>query len=263
VPAHAARSFRPVLMAAVAVGVIGASFAGIAVARSSSDEGETRLNATAPLDAPADPTYGTDLAADPLPPTSSGTPGPSVTPSATSTPSTSTPSAGSSTSARPAKTTTKRPTTTRSPRKTTAPAPTRTTKAPTSGGDSSTVSEVIRLVNVERKAAGCGSLTGETRLHRAAQKHTDRQAAQDTMSHQLDGEAPMGDRVTAEGYRWGGVAENVAAGYRTAADVMDGWMNSPGHKANILNCGYKNIGVGVAKSAKGTLYWTQNFASPL
>ncbi|WP_250007902.1 CAP domain-containing protein [Actinoplanes sp. M2I2] len=122
---------------------------------------------------------------------------------------------------------------------------------------------MIRLVNAERKAAGCSSLAGESRLHRAARKHSERQAAQDTMSHQLPGEASMGDRVAAEGYRWGGVAENVAAGYRTPADVMDGWMNSPGHKANILNCGYKHIGVGLAKSGKGTQYWTQNFASPL
>jgi uncharacterized protein YkwD len=125
------------------------------------------------------------------------------------------------------------------------------------------VAEVIKLVNVERKKAGCGSLAGESRLHKAAQKHSDLQAEQNSMSHQLPGEASMGDRVTAQGYRWGGVAENVAAGYGTPAAVMDGWMNSSGHKANILNCGYKHIGVGVKKSGKGTLYWTQNFASPL
>jgi uncharacterized protein YkwD len=125
------------------------------------------------------------------------------------------------------------------------------------------VAEVIKLVNVERKKAGCGSLAGESRLHKAAQKHSDLQAQQNSMSHQLPGEPSMGDRVTAQGYRWGGVAENVAAGYGTPAAVMDGWMNSSGHKANILNCGYKHIGVGVTKSSKGTLYWTQNFASPL
>ncbi|GAA4944533.1 hypothetical protein GCM10025331_34660 [Actinoplanes utahensis] len=121
---------------------------------------------------------------------------------------------------------------------------------------------MIRLVNVERQKAGCSGLSSESRLEAAAQKHSDLQAAQNNMSHQLPGEASMGDRVTAEGYRWRGVAENVAAGYTSAASVMDGWMNSPGHKANILNCGYTEIGVGLAKSSSGTLYWTQNFATP-
>ncbi|MBL7253466.1 CAP domain-containing protein [Paractinoplanes lichenicola] len=262
-PAHAARRFRPALVAAVAVGVIGVSYAGIAVARSSSDEaggkGEARVNATAPLDATTEATTPVEELAAEVP-TSSPTASPSPTAA------TPTPSAKPTTTARPSTTATKRPTKSPTKRKTTAPAPTktRTTQPPAPGGGSSdTVSEVIRLVNVERKAAGCGNLTGESRLHRAAQKHSDRQAAQDSMSHQLPGEASMGDRVTAEGYRWGGVAENVAAGYGSPAAVMDGWMNSPGHKANILNCGYKNIGVGVAKSGKGTLYWTQNFASPL
>jgi uncharacterized protein YkwD len=230
------------------------------VARSASDRGEARLTAAAPLDAPA-PEASLDLedlAAAPTPPASSGTPSPS--PSLTPTPSASaSASAKPRASAEPTRTATKRPT-----RKPTTKAPAPTTGPPSSGGGSSdTVTEVIRLVNVERKAAGCGSLTGDSRLHRSAQKHSQLQADRDEMSHKLDGEAEMGDRVTAEGYRWGGVAENVAAGYRTPASVMDGWMNSPGHKANILNCGYQNIGVGVAKSGKGTLYWTQNFASPL
>ena len=118
---------------------------------------------------------------------------------------------------------------------------------------------------VDQSSGGGSGLNGggTAHLHKAAQKHSDLQAEKNSMSHQLPGEASMGDRVTAQGYRWGGVAENVAAGYGTPAAVMDGWMNSSGHKANILNCGYKHIGVGVKKSAKGTLYWTQNFASPL
>lgn len=255
-PAHAARSFRPVLVAAVAVGVIGVSFAGIAAARSSSDDGAARASVDAPLDATPDaPEEESSFAAEPLTPTSSA----AVTPSAGKPVASPSATVKPSATARPTRTVTKRPTRTKSPTKTKAPVSDETTNPPSDD----TVSEVIRLVNVERKEAGCGSLTGESRLHRAAQKHSDRQADQDTMSHQLPGEASMGDRVTAEGYRWSGVAENVAAGYRTPAAVMDGWMNSSGHKANILNCGYKNIGVGVTKSGDGTLYWTQNFASPL
>ncbi|MCO8273871.1 CAP domain-containing protein [Actinoplanes sp. TRM 88003] len=257
-PAHAAASrFRPLLLAAVAVGVIGASYAGVAVAQSTSDKGksETPVAATAPAATETGPDEELVAAS----PTSSGTPSPSPT-SATPTPS---PTAKKSTSARPTSTATKRPTKSPTRTKTTTRPPAQSTEAPSGGGSSDTVTEVIRLVNVERKAAGCGSLAGESRLHRAAQKHSELQADKDTMSHQLPGEASMGDRVAAEGYKWGGVAENVAAGYRTPADVMDGWMNSPGHKANILNCGYKHIGVGLAKSSKGTQYWTQNFASPL
>jgi uncharacterized protein YkwD len=147
------------------------------------------------------------------------------------------------------------------------PSPSRTTQAPSTGGgdssgSSSTITAVITLVNQERAKAGCSGLTSESRLEAAAQKHSELQADRNEMSHQLAGEASMGDRVTAEGYRWRSVAENVAAGYPDAASVMDGWMNSPGHKANILNCGYQEIGVGLAKSSSGTPYWTQNFASP-
>jgi uncharacterized protein YkwD len=124
------------------------------------------------------------------------------------------------------------------------------------------ITEVTRLTNIEREKAGCPALNVDLRLQAAAQKHSDLQAAQDTMSHRLPGEADMGDRITAEGYRWSGIAENVAARYASAASVVSGWMGSAGHKANILNCGYKDIGVGLAKASGGTLYWTQNFGSP-
>ena len=255
-PTPASRRVRHVLTAALAVGVIGVGYAGIASARSSSDEADSRLTAAAPRDAVP------ESVPDPEP----SLPVPSATTS--SAPRRPSPKASASASARPTRTAakptrkpaSKRPTKapTKAPKP---PAPDRTTSAPSSGG-SATVREIIRLVNAERKDAGCGTLAGETRLHRAAQKHSERQAKQNTMSHELPGEAAMGDRVTAEGYRWGGVAENVAAGYRTPAAVMTGWMNSAGHKANILNCGYEHIGVGLAKSGDGTPYWTQNFASP-
>ncbi|GAB2608009.1 hypothetical protein Aab01nite_61630 [Paractinoplanes abujensis] len=260
-PAHARRRRIPyVLTAAAVAGVIGLGYAGIAAARSSSDDKDAQLTAAAPRDvAPA-------ATEESLPvPSSSVSPSPTLTTSPTPAASPSARPTGSATTpaTKPATTrpTTKRPT--KKPTKTTQPPAPGNTGGGSSGGDSGTVSEVIRLVNAERKEAGCGSLAGESRLHRAAQKHSDRQADQNNMSHQLPGEASMGDRVTAEGYRWGGVAENVAAGYRTPDAVMEGWMNSAGHKANILNCGYKHIGVGVAKSGDGTLYWTQNFASPL
>jgi uncharacterized protein YkwD len=72
----------------------------------------------------------------------------------------------------------------------------------------------------------------------------------------------MATGVTNAGYRWSAVAENIAMGYPDPAAVMTGWMNSPGHRTNILNCQYRQLGVGVAASAKGARYWTQDFGTP-
>jgi uncharacterized protein YkwD len=56
---------------------------------------------------------------------------------------------------------------------------------------------------------------------------------------------------------------DIAEGQRTPADVMTTWMNSSGHRANILDCGFRNIGVGLAYDSKHTPYWTQDFGTPL
>ncbi len=64
------------------------------------------------------------------------------------------------------------------------------------------------------------------------------------------------------GLRFSAAGENIAYGQRTAAEVMQTWMNSAGHRANILSQAYTNIGIGVAKAANGTLYWTQMFMNP-
>ena len=63
------------------------------------------------------------------------------------------------------------------------------------------------------------------------------------------------------GYRWSIAGENIAKGQATPADVMRGWMKSPGHAANVLNCGFRNIGIGVAADTDGSLLWTQDFAT--
>jgi uncharacterized protein YkwD len=75
-----------------------------------------------------------------------------------------------------------------------------------------------------------------------------------------DGRSPF-DRMRAAGYRGGLMGENIAAGQPTPAAVMDAWMHSPGHRANILNCGYKVIGIGVFTLAGSPyrIYWTQDF----
>ena len=64
-----------------------------------------------------------------------------------------------------------------------------------------------------------------------------------------------------EGYRWRALAENIAAGQRTVADVMAGWIASPGHYANLVNPAYRHVGLGHASSDAGAYgdYWVQDF----
>jgi uncharacterized protein YkwD len=61
------------------------------------------------------------------------------------------------------------------------------------------------------------------------------------------------------GLRFSAAGENIAYGQRTPAEVMNDWMNSPGHRSNIMNPTYTEIGVGLAKNSSGVCYWTQQF----
>ena len=76
----------------------------------------------------------------------------------------------------------------------------------------------------------------------------------------LDGNSPF-DRLRNNGISYRTAAENIAYGQKTAKAVMDAWMNSSGHRANILNANVKEIGVGAATSSGGTIYWTQMFVA--
>ena len=117
---------------------------------------------------------------------------------------------------------------------------------------------MVELVNAERAKVGCSPLTVNAKLTKAAQAHSEDMAAHANMSHTgSDGSAP-GDRITRAGYDWSAYGENVAYGYATPEAVMAGWMSSPGHKANILDCGFKEIGVGLAQPND---YWTQDFGA--
>lgn len=134
-------------------------------------------------------------------------------------------------------------------------APSRTPNPPS--GDAAEQS-VRALVDAERGKAGCTALRWDDRLARAADKHSADMANQDYFSHtSQDGRSPS-DRVKAEGYN-SGAGENIAAGQETPESVMKTWMNSPGHRANILNCDYKSLGVGLHRGGSYRFYWTQNF----
>jgi uncharacterized protein YkwD len=137
------------------------------------------------------------------------------------------------------------------------PTQTRTT-APAATGP---INEVLRLVNVERAKAGCNALTIDSRLAAAANAHSADMAANNYFSHTGRNGSQVSDRVEAAGYRWRAVAENIAKGQPTPAAVMQAWMNSSGHRANILNCRYRNIGIGLAYAGRSPV-WTQNFATP-
>jgi len=122
-------------------------------------------------------------------------------------------------------------------------------------------SEVIDLVNVERAAAGLAPLSYDADLADAARGHSEDMGWQDYFSHtSLDGRT-AGDRIEDAGYTWNAYGENIAAGQPTPEDVIDGWMSSPGHRANILEPNFCDIGVGYAYVAASTYrhYWTQDF----
>ncbi|AEY87604.1 putative RNA polymerase ECF-subfamily sigma factor [Streptomyces hygroscopicus subsp. jinggangensis 5008] len=125
-----------------------------------------------------------------------------------------------------------------------------------------TVAQVVALVNKERAAAGCGPVTEDPQLDKAAQGHSDDMAARGFFDHTDPDGAGPGERITAAGYRWSTYGENIAKGQRTPQAVMDSWMNSPGHRANILNCAFKDIGVGVHDGSGGP-WWTQAFGARL
>ncbi|MBZ5537299.1 MAG: CAP domain-containing protein [Acidobacteriia bacterium] len=128
---------------------------------------------------------------------------------------------------------------------------------------------VIELVNKERtKIKGCRPLRMEPSLNSAALEHSRDMARFHSVSHTgTDGSRP-GDRMTRAGYNWSEAAENVAAGFTSPESVVNGWMKSPGHRANILNCRFHDTGVGhdylaiEAESGDYAHYWTMVFGIP-
>jgi len=115
--------------------------------------------------------------------------------------------------------------------------------------------EVITIVNQERAKAGLSPLTEDTSLSAGALLRS--QEIVTKFAH----ERPNGE----QGYElafdagYNTVGENIAYGYDSAASVMEAWMNSPGHRENIMNSGFTHIGVGCFRGSNGQLYWTQLF----
>ncbi|MGM1059547.1 CAP domain-containing protein [Saccharothrix sp. Mg75] len=119
--------------------------------------------------------------------------------------------------------------------------------------------QVLSLTNGERAAVGCPALTANAQLGAAAKRHNDEMARTGNFSHTgVDGSTPA-QRVTEAGYTYRTTAENIAMGQGTAEEVVGSWMASEGHRANILNCELRDLGVAFTTDAGGRTYWTQEF----
>ena len=120
--------------------------------------------------------------------------------------------------------------------------------------------QVVRLVNQERAAAGLGSLSSDSQLTAVAQRKAEDMAKNGYFSHTSPTYGSAFVMLKAAGISYRTAGENIAKGQKTAETVMNGWMNSSGHRANILSSGYTRIGVGYAVDGSGTPYWVQIFA---
>lgn len=134
--------------------------------------------------------------------------------------------------------------------------------------------ELLRLVNAQRAAgASCGTrgsfppvpaLAWDGRLSQAAYDHSLDMATANYFSHTgRDGRSPS-QRVAATGYTAQAVGENIAAGYGSMAAVVDGWMGSEGHCANLMSASYSQMGLACARGSASQygIYWTQVLARP-
>ncbi|MEU4741950.1 CAP domain-containing protein [Actinosynnema sp. NPDC023658] len=172
---------------------------------------------------------------------------PATTTEASSSPETTT---GTTTTTTTETTTTTAQTTTTTPPETSAKPTTTTPPA-----DVPQTQQVVALVNEARDLAGCKPLKVDDRVVAAAQAHSTDMAERDYFSHTTPEGVDFAQRMRAAGYPNPG-GENIAMGQRSAEQVMKAWMNSDGHRRNILNCGFTTIGVGL--DTRGW-YWTQNF----
>ncbi|KAE9250225.1 hypothetical protein PF004_g3031 [Phytophthora fragariae] len=122
---------------------------------------------------------------------------------------------------------------------------------------------MLNAVNAERVKAGLSSLCTNNKLQAAAKRHSDDMAKNNYMGHDGADGSSMSKRVTDAGYDWTAVAENVAAGQEDVKSIMESWMNSPGHRANILSADYTMLGTSYAYRESSTYkhYWTQDFGA--
>lgn len=120
--------------------------------------------------------------------------------------------------------------------------------------------DISKWTNYQRAKHGCAPLRQDTRLVRASRDHSAWMARTGSFGHTGRAGSSFVARERAAGYP-APLSENIAWGYRSGADVVNAWMRSPGHRANILNCRARAVGVGAVYSSNGTPYYTQDFGS--
>jgi uncharacterized protein YkwD len=119
--------------------------------------------------------------------------------------------------------------------------------------------QVLQLANEARASSGLGPLTCDPLMTTVARAHSQDMCDQGYFSHtSRDGRSPF-DRMREAGVRFGAAGENIAQGQRSPSEVHTAWMNSPGHRMNILGGAYRRLGVGLSECG-GRMYWTQVFA---
>ncbi len=133
---------------------------------------------------------------------------------------------------------------------------------PLSQAPTSQVDTLLSLVNIERQRVGAPPLILSRQLATAAQGHAQDMANSHRLSHSGSNGSTLQSRIDSTGYGWAAIGENVAMGQPDPAAVMASWMNSPGHRQNILNPDFTELGLGYAEQA-GERYWVQVFGKPL
>lgn len=123
--------------------------------------------------------------------------------------------------------------------------------------------EVIRLVNVQRTKAGLQPLTQNWQLSRVARYKSQDMIDKRYFSHTSPTYGSPFRMMESFGIRYSAAGENIAMGQQSPSEVMNAWMNSPGHRNNIMSPSFTQIGVGLAKDKNGRMYWTQMFIKPL
>lgn len=126
--------------------------------------------------------------------------------------------------------------------------------------------QMLAQVNAVRKEAGLRPVRGNARLDRAAQGHAEDMLARGFFSHENPSGATVSQRSTAAGYTYRALGENIAFGQTSVAEVMETWMDSPGHRKTLLTREFTELGTGLAlgrdKNGKYQVYWVQNFGTP-
>jgi len=241
----AAARLRYTMVAGATAVVIGTGFTVIGLSR------HAAATATVPTAAEATTAPAAD---QPLPTTDGTTPAPTLSPAATKTP-------------------TARKTTT---------APKRTTKPPAKAPTTSTVPKtgdaildaVLEHINAARADAGLAALTLDANLSKASAKHTQLMINGCGLEHQCSGESGLGDRFTAQGVKWSSAGENIGFGssgssnagiIKAANGLTDSMLAekppNDGHRKNLLNTGFKRIGLSIVRDAKGVTWMTQDFVN--